>query len=122
MGERGQTNNNDRVELERLFQATLDAIPDVIGIQDLEHRILRYNAAGYRFLGLTPEQVAGRRCFELMGWERQCAECATTLAIRTGEPARIERYVEELGAWLDIRAYPMLDEAGRVVRVIEHLV
>jgi PAS domain S-box-containing protein len=56
-----------------------------------------------------------------MGWKRECAECATSLAIKTGDPARVEKYVEELGVWLDVRAYPILDEAGKVVRVIEHL-
>jgi PAS domain-containing protein len=37
-----------------LLEATLDAIPDVLGVQDNQHRIIRYNAAGYRFLNMDP--------------------------------------------------------------------
>ncbi|MGD9250004.1 MAG: PAS domain-containing protein, partial [Desulfobacterales bacterium] len=61
-----------------LLEATLDAIPDVLGIQDNQHRIIRYNAAGYRFLNMTPEEVVGKRCFELIGRTRKCDDCATS--------------------------------------------
>jgi len=41
-----------------VLENVLDAIPDVIGIQDLDHRILRYNEAGYRFIRTRrPAQV-----------------------------------------------------------------
>ena len=33
----------------------------------------------------------------------------------------MERYEEELGIWLDVRAYPVLDETGSVTKVIEHV-
>jgi PAS domain S-box-containing protein len=104
-----------------VIEAVLDAIPDVIGIQDLEHRVLRYNAAGYAYFGLRPEQVHGRRCYELMGWRAPCTHCATTRAIKSRVSEQIEKYVPELQRWLEIRAYPVLDEHGEVVRVIEHL-
>ena len=51
----------------KLFRSVFDAIPDFIGLQDRDHRIVRYNEAAYRFLDLRPEQVQGRRCFELIG-------------------------------------------------------
>ena len=34
-----------------LLNTILDAIPDVIGVQDADRRIVRYNKAGYAFLG-----------------------------------------------------------------------
>ena len=33
----------------------------------------------------------------------------------------MEKYVKELGRWLDVRSYPILGENGEIVRVIEHL-
>ena len=104
-----------------LLEATLDAIPDVLGIQDNQHRIIRYNAAGYRFLNMTHEEVVGKRCFELIGRNRECDHCATSECYRTGKPASVQRYEEALDAWLDVRAYPILDEDGKLVKVIEHL-
>jgi PAS domain S-box-containing protein len=104
-----------------LLEATLDAIPDVLGVQDNQHRIIRYNAAGYRFLNMTHEEVVGKRCFELLGRFRECEHCATSECYRTKKPASTTRYEAALDAWLDVRAYPILDDNGDIVRVIEHL-
>lgn len=108
-------------ESERLLQVLFDAIPDVIGVQDGHHRIVRYNAAGCAFLGLSPEHVRGRICYELIGRVKPCETCATAECIRTRKPSQIEKYVPELKVWLECRSYPVLDEGGRIAYVIEHL-
>jgi PAS domain S-box-containing protein len=104
-----------------LFNAVLDSIPDVIGVQDLDHRVIRYNKAGHDFVGKGPEAIGGRRCFELIGSPSACAECATSEVYRTKQVARVVKYVPEVSKWLDVRAYPILDENGELVQVIEHL-
>ena len=104
-----------------LLEATFNAIPDVLGVQDDRHHIIRYNAAGYDFLKMDHAEVAGRRCFELIGRTAECDLCATSECYRTKKPASVERYEEALDAWLDVRAYPILDENGKLVKVIEHL-
>ncbi|MDJ0829943.1 MAG: PAS domain-containing protein [Desulfobacterales bacterium] len=104
-----------------LLEATFNAIPDVLGVQDNQHRIIRYNAAGYRYLNMTHEEVAGKRCFELIGRTKECDGCATSECYRTKKPASVVRYEKALGAWLDVRAYPILDDAGNLLKVIEHL-
>jgi two-component system cell cycle sensor histidine kinase/response regulator CckA len=104
-----------------LLEATFNAIPDVLGVQDHAHRIIRYNASGYRFLNKTHEDVLGKRCFELIGRDKECEVCATSECYRTKKPASVERYEKALDAWLDVRAYPILDENGKLVKVIEHL-
>ena len=105
----------------RLLEGLFDAIPDVIGVQDGQRRVIRYNAAGYRFLGLSPEQVRGKLCYELIGRVKPCDVCATAESLRTKQPAQIEKQVPELGIWLECRSYPVLDERGEVVYVLEHL-
>jgi len=111
-------------ELERttsLLEATFDAIPDILGVQDHQHRMIRYNEAGYKLLGKKPEEIIGKRCFELIGRDRECDLCATSVCYKTKKPASVLRYEEAFGAWLDVRSYPILDEDGNIVRVIEHL-
>jgi two-component system cell cycle sensor histidine kinase/response regulator CckA len=104
-----------------LLEATLNAIPDVLGIQDSQHRIIRYNEAGYRYLKMTHGQVVGKRCFELLGREQECEECATSECYRTKKPSSTVRYEAKLDAWLDVRAYPILDENGNLLKIIEHM-
>lgn len=105
----------------QMLESVLDAIPDVIGIQDLHHGIVRYNLAGYKFLGIPPGEVNGRRCFELIGHSMPCGRCATTLTYRSRKPERLTKFVPEMGKWLDVRAYPVLDDEGNLTHVIEHL-
>jgi PAS domain S-box-containing protein len=111
-------------ELEKttsLLETVFDAIPDIIGVQDNDHRMIRYNAAGYKFLDKKQQDIVGRHCFELIGRKNECTICATSKAYQTKRPAQIERFDETLNVWLDVRAYPVLDKDGNLVNVIEHL-
>ncbi len=105
----------------RLLERMLDAIPDAIGLQDLDHRVLRYNAAGYRLVRIDARQLDGRRCWELTGESSPCQACATSEVYRTRSAARCEKHWPERGLWFDVRSYPVLDEQGELAAVIEHL-
>jgi len=48
-----------------ILLAVIDATPDAIFVKDLEGRYVLMNTAAARFLGRTPDQVVGRRDFEL---------------------------------------------------------
>ncbi|MFO7910623.1 MAG: ATP-binding protein [Desulfotignum sp.] len=102
-------------------ETVLDSIPDVIGVQDKNHRIIRYNKAGYAFLGRTPENTIGRKCYELIGRKSPCRTCATAEVYKTKKPAQVQKYVTDMDKWLDVRAYPILDENNEIAQVIEHL-
>jgi PAS domain S-box-containing protein len=111
----------DLAQTKTLLETVLDAIPDVIGVQDTAHRVLRYNRAGYEMLACSPEEIDGRRCHDLIGRVMPCDVCATSEVLQTRQPAKVERYVDELGKWFDIRSYPVMDQDGQLVQVIEHL-
>lgn len=104
-----------------LLDSVLDAIPDLIGIQDLDHRIIRYNQAGYDFLDISPEEAIGKCCYQLIGRNEPCRPCATAKAIETKKPAHVERYFDGLKLWLDCRSYPVLDDKGTILYIVEHL-
>ncbi len=108
-------------ESSAVLETIYDTIPDVLGLQDKEHHVLRYNRAGYAFLGIKPEEIKGKHCYDLIGRTLPCEICATSESYRTRKPAQIERYFPEIDSWLDIRSYPVLDEAGDVSLVLEHL-
>jgi chemotaxis protein methyltransferase CheR len=108
------------METLKLFESSFDAIPDMIGIQDCHHRIIRYNVAGYKFLNITHKEIEGKKCYELIGRSTPCDICAITECYKTKTTARVEKYVEEMDVWLDVRAYPVFDENGKIVRMIEH--
>ena len=109
------------LEIREMLENVLNAIPDILGIQDLSHGIISYNEAGYKYLGITPEEARGRKCYELIGRDRPCEKCAASLVYNSLKPESAEKYVPEMDIWLDVRAYPILDRSGKLVKVIEHL-
>jgi PAS domain S-box-containing protein len=105
----------------RLIGAMLDGIPDIVGLQLPDHTILRYNKAGYEILGLTPEEVEGRRCYEIIGRSSPCENCATSRAVISKEQETVERYIPELGMFMECTSNPVLDKNGEVELIIEVL-
>ncbi|OPY50448.1 MAG: hybrid sensory histidine kinase BarA [Methanosaeta sp. PtaU1.Bin112] len=106
---------------EALLNATLDSIPDIIGIQNPDHTIVRYNRAGYDFLRLEPNEVIGKRCYELIGRDSPCEKCATTKALKTKKIEHIEKYLPECGIYLDCRSNPVLNRDGEVEFIVEQI-
>ena len=108
-------------EAQALFSSVFNTVPDILGIQDLRHGVIRYNEAGYRFFGVGPEDVKGKKCYNLIGRDEPCSECATSETYRTKKPARLEKYLEQRGIWMDVRSYPILDYEGNLKGIVEHL-
>jgi PAS domain S-box-containing protein len=105
----------------KLLKSIQDAIPDLIGVQDLNHTIIQYNQAGYDLLNKTYEEVVGRKCYELIGRTKPCKVCSTTEAIKSKLPSRHEQYFPELDNWLDMRSYPIFSEENEIIYIVEHL-
>ncbi|RQD73275.1 PAS domain S-box protein, partial [Desulfonatronospira sp. MSAO_Bac3] len=104
-----------------ILEAIINGIPDILAIQYPDHSIERYNKTGYQVLNKTPDEVRGKKCFELIGKERECEECATRTALRTKELAQLEKYIPELDIYLNCRSVPIVDEHGEVVKIVEQL-
>ncbi|MBP7867803.1 MAG: PAS domain S-box protein [Acidobacteria bacterium] len=111
----------DAAERLEFLERVLDVVPDVIGVQDRDRRILLYNAAGYDFLGITPDEAAGRCCFELIGRDCPCTECATSRCFLSKKTEKIEKFLPERELWLECKSYPILGNDGEIRYVVEHL-
>ena len=107
-------------ESRELLESTMDAIPDPIGVLDDNYNVIRYNTAGYELLDKEPEEVYGNKCFHLIERDTPCEICAVRDSYHTKQIEKTERYEEDLDIWVDLRAYPILDKEGEVVKVIEH--
>jgi two-component system, cell cycle sensor histidine kinase and response regulator CckA len=107
-------------EASLLLEAMLDAIPDIIGVQDTQRRIIRFNKAGYSFFGKKEDEVVGKPCYNLIDSGVPCDDCVSKKILQTSQPAQTEKYLPDRQKWMDIRGYPILDMDGRVFRIVEH--
>ncbi len=104
-----------------LLRTLIDGIPDVVALQRPDHTIMFYNQAGYELLGKSPEEVDGKKCYELIGRDHPCSPCSTAEACRTKRVAEVEKPVSQAGIYLETRGIPVLDEEGNVELVVEIL-
>ena len=105
----------------QILEGMLDGIPDIIGIQNPDHSLIRYNKAGYEILGLSHEEVAGKPCYSLIGRTKPCEICASTRSVQSKKIVTVEKYVPELKRHLICRSNPILDDDGNVQIVVEQL-
>ncbi|MCK8825684.1 PAS domain S-box protein [Fuchsiella alkaliacetigena] len=108
-------------EQKNLLEGVINGVSDILAIQKPDHTIERYNEAGYELLGLTPEEVKGQKCYQLLGQDGVCELCATEQALETKQLEKVEKYVPEWDRYLDCRSNPVLDQEGNVVWIVEQL-
>ena len=104
-----------------LLESIINAVPDVLAIQNPDHSVLRYNLAGYKMLGINHDEIKNKKCYQLIGLDAECAQCPTSKALKTKKHEQIEKYVPQLGLYLDCRSNPVMDEKGNIIYIVEQL-
>jgi len=105
----------------RTLDNMLDGISHVVAIQKPDHSIIRYNKAGYELLGKSPEQVKDKKCYQLLGRDRECAKCPTKKVLNSKESATTEKYVPEMEKSLRVTSTPIFKDDGKIKYIIEQL-
>ncbi|MBE0663454.1 MAG: PAS domain-containing protein [Bacteroidales bacterium] len=107
--------------LDLIIPAAFDEISEIVSVKSPDHTILFYNRAGYKMLGLEPEDVIGRKCYEIIGCPTFCSNCAGARVVITKKSDRAESYFESIGKWFEINAMPVCNKEGKVIFVLEIL-
>lgn len=112
------------LEKERFLQNVFDGIQDGISVLDAELNIIRVNQWMEKVYG-DGKLLIGKKCYEVYQQRKSiCPWCPSVKAINTGEPENeIVPYPtkENPEGWIDLSAYPMKDDQGRVSAVIEYV-
>lgn len=112
--------NNYKV-IELLIPTLFDELSEIVSIKKADQTVIFYNRAGFELLKLEPEEVVGRKCYELIGREEICNNCPANVAKKTKRSARAEAYFESIGKWFEINSMPVCDKHGEVLYIIEIL-
>lgn len=107
---------------EELIHSIIETIPDLLSVHDRNRRILFSNwHGGYGYV--PPDCRSGHPlCYEAFYPEQgaPCEVCHVQDVFRTGKPVFAEKYNSRIG-YVEIHAYPLFDDEGQVVLVIEHI-
>ncbi|MGD9505740.1 MAG: response regulator [Syntrophobacteraceae bacterium] len=110
----------DLAAQKRTLQTIIDGIPDAVALMNPDYSIIAYNKTGYELKG-KPEEVHGRKCFELLGRNHPCSDCPAATALRTGRIAKIEKQISEPSRWVTARAIPIPGSDGGVEMIVMQL-
>jgi PAS domain S-box-containing protein len=97
----------------------LNSTMDYVVYHDPGMRIVWANWKVAELTKLPVEEIVGRHCWEVV-YKRDdpCEDCPVILARDTGEPRKMEKYSPN-GLILNMRAYPIRGEDGRLLGVAE---
>jgi len=102
------------------WETTFDAVTDLITIRDKDYRILRANKAAFKRFGMEPKEMIGRKCHELLHHkEIPCEGCYVSEALKTKRPASGERGSQYLNGVFHYFTFPVFNEAGEVIAVVD---
>ncbi len=132
--ERLQQELFERTRIEEALRTSKDFIRNILDSVDEgfivvgpEYRVVSANRAFCEMVGLSEEEVTGRLCYELShGEKRPCSEsghdCPVQRTIATGETHTVSHVHEGHDgekSYVELKSYPIINSANRVVSVIE---
>lgn len=119
----------ERRRVETMIKKILETVDDGFVVIDRDYRILSANRAYCEQVGKSVTQVVGGRCHEMAhGLDHPCfvqgLDCPVRKAFTTGQPAKAtHRHSCQVEGGetrvVEVKAFPLRDEAGQVTSVIE---
>jgi PAS domain S-box-containing protein len=104
--------------VETLFSAT----PDLIAIQDLDHRILMSNWKGELEYVPQNKRHSGIKCYSaIYGLEEPCPRCRVYDVVETKEPLFAEIYNKKNNRYQLVHSFPIFGKTGDVKYVVKHI-
>lgn len=116
-------NINKQIRLsKKQLETVFDSISDLICIVDSEYRIVRANLSYARFVGQDIASLLGRECWKVF-WKKEgrCEQCPARHTFESGEISRVQMSCcfSESERFFETSTYPVSDDSGQVVQVIE---
>jgi PAS domain S-box-containing protein len=108
-------------ESKRNLEAIFDGIRDQFSVQTPNYEILRVNKAVIDVYQGDFKDLIGRKCYEAY-YQRSlpCERCPVTATIETKQPASSIMKIPDRNTSLRISSYPILNEKGNLISVIEN--
>ena len=89
------------------WETTFDAMSDWVCIINKDHEIIQSNKASESIINLSPDQVVGRRCYEIVhGMDVSILDCPLEKAIKSSRLESMEFKTAE-NRWLQIAVEPI---------------
>ena len=97
------------------WERTFNSVSDLILLVDNQYRIVRINKAMADKLGISPEEAAGKNCFEcIRGKKESISHCPYQQLLIDEKEHTAEIFEERLGGDFFVTVTPIFDSAGKL--------
>jgi len=101
------------------WETTFNSISDLVSIHDTNFKLIRVNQAFADVFTLSPEELIGRTCYELVhGTNEPVPPCPFKKLQDTGKPQFTEFFEPYLGIHLEVNTSPIFDDEGKTIACI----
>ncbi|MFW9797453.1 MAG: PAS domain S-box protein [Candidatus Thorarchaeota archaeon] len=116
--ERKKIENELRIA-EKEWRNTFDSIPEWVSVLNNEFEITRANKIMAESLGLEPEELIGKKCYEVIHkTSAPFPGCPHLSTLETGQPASSEIYDPAVGVPLLVTTSPICDDNGEQIGIV----
>lgn len=96
------------------WEDTFNSINDAITILDSDYNIVRANRASAELLGAPPPSLTDQKCYRLFhGLDHPLSHCPSCTVMTGDQPSCSEFFEPHLGKYLELKAFPRIDNNGR---------
>ena len=101
------------------WQATFDAINDLVSIQDNDFRLVRVNKAYADFMKSKPDDLIGKHCYEILhGTACPIKNCPHEQTMATEKAVTEELFEPRLNVFLEVSTSPIFNISGKMTGTV----
>lgn len=105
------------LKAKREWESTVDSMPDLIALLDVDHTIIRLNKAMSEVLGVSPKDAVGKRyCLYDHSDSTTASPCPHDLLMADGNIHITEFFQKETNRYYEVRAIPYSDRADAQIK------
>jgi nitrogen-specific signal transduction histidine kinase len=115
--------SDGRRKFKTLFDVVdVDGIEEQLYVHDLDYNLLIANTSKLRSHHLTPEQIAGQRCYQAFHHrDTPCPGCPARETFKTKKSAAVEVSFSESEKIFKTYTYPLTGKAGHLLGVVHYM-
>lgn len=98
------------------WEQTFDAVSDLIYIVDNNYTVVRANRAMADYFGLTPMDLVGRKCYEVVHCMDSVPDnCLHARLLDCGKPQTAEIESDKFSGIFEVTSSPIFDDDGKII-------
>jgi PAS domain S-box-containing protein len=102
------------------WETTVDALQDIVTIQDREMRIVRANKAAHELFGYLLGDLKGKKCYEaFQNKKTPCKDCPVVETRKDHCPHTGTIYSKVLDKTFSISSFPLFDHQGEMHQLVQ---